>query len=339
MIDELSALRRIEEQFHTASQGVEVGVGDDAAAVEITSGRLLLATTDCQVEGVHFIKSLISPVVLARKSVAVSLSDIGAMGGVPRYILASVGFSPDEDEDYLEQMISGFRMSEKEFGVGLIGGNLSSSSKLFLDITALGEVEPEYMVRRTGAGAGELIYVSGTLGDSALGLMLLRKGAPLGESKDHSEESKYLIDRHLSPQPRMALGRELALSGAATSMIDVSDGLLIDLERITVHRGLGASIRAETLPVSEGYERYVADFSSDSYELALSGGEDYELLFTSAENKRESVTRIASAAGVRITEIGIVNTGGTVEVFDSNGDEIKLNRRGFVHFSYRADES
>ena len=327
MIDELSALRRIEEQFHTPSDGVEVGIGDDAAAVEIASGNLLLATTDCQVEGVHFVKSHISPGILARKSVAVSLSDIGAMGGVPRYILASVGFSPDEDEDFLTEMISGFRLSEKEFGVELIGGNLSSSNKVFLDVTALGEVEPEYMVKRTGAGAGDLIYVSGTLGDSALGLMLLQKGAT-------HEDSKYLIDRHLSPLPRLALGRELALSGAATSMIDVSDGLLLDLERITVQKGLGARIYAERLPVSGEYERYVTDFSDDYYELALSGGEDYELLFTSAEGNRESVTQTASATGADITEIGFVNMASTVEVLDSKGDEIKLNRRGFVHFSY-----
>lgn len=325
MIDELSALRLIEEQFHSASHGVEVGIGDDAAAVEIESGNLLLATTDSQVEGVHFIKSLISPGVLARKSVAVSVSDIGAMGGVPKYILASVGFSQDEDENFLNEMISGFRLSQKEFGVELIGGNLSTSDELFLDITALGEVEPAYMVKRTGARAGDLIYVSGSLGDSALGLMLLQKGAP-------REDSKYLIDRHLSPLPRLALGRELALSGEVTSMIDVSDGLLLDLERITVKYGLGARIYAERIPVSGEYKSCVKDFSDDYYGLALSGGEDYELLFTSPEGNRESVSETASVTGADITEIGIVNSGTAIEVVGSKGSEIKLNRRGFVHF-------
>ena len=325
MIDELSALQRIEEQFHSESHGVELGIGDDAAAVRISSGKLLLATTDCQVEGVHFMKSLISPGALARKSVAVSVSDIGAMGGEPKYILASVGFTSDEDEDFLTEMISGFRTAQKEFGVELIGGNLSASDKLFLDITALGEVEPEYMVKRTGAKPGDLLYVSGTLGDSALGLKLLQNEA-------NSEESKYLIDRHLSPHPRLKLGRELALGGAVTSMIDVSDGLMLDLERITVQKGLGASIYAEKLPVSAEYKSCVKDYSDDVYELALSGGEDYELLFTTPEENSGRVYEIASLTGAAITQIGKVNTGAAIEVLDSEGEEINLSRKGFVHF-------
>ena len=326
MIDELSALRRIEEQFNTASKGVEVGIGDDAAAVHITGGRLLLATTDSQVEDVHFIKSLISPDILARKAVAVSVSDIGAMGGVPRYILASVGFSGDEDEGYLSQMIAGFRESEKEFRVELIGGNLSTSDKVFLDITALGEIEPEYVVKRTGVCEGDLIYVSFVLGDSALGLALLRGGAP------HSENKK-LIERHMCPRPRLELGRQLALGGAVNSMIDVSDGLLLDLGRITVDKGLGARIYAEKLPLSGGYKSVVSDYTQDFYELALSGGEDYELLFTASEDNRDNVSEIASSVRTDITEIGIVTQGSAIEVVDSNGYEIKYARRGFTHFN------
>jgi len=326
MIDELSALRRIEEQFNTTSDNVEVGIGDDAAIVRITQGRLLLATTDSQVEGVHFIKSFISPATLARKSVAVSVSDIGAMGGVPRYILASVGFSGDEDEGYLSQMIAGFRESEKEFGVELIGGNLSTSDKVFLDITALGEIEPENVVKRTGACEGDLIYVSGTLGDSALGLTLLQQGVS-------RSEGKKLIERHMSPRPRLELGRQLALSGAVNSMIDISDGLLLDLGRITVDRGLGALISADKLPLSGGYKSIVSDCTEGFYELALSGGEDYELLFTAPEDNKDYVSEIASSAGTDITEIGIVTQGSTIEVVDSNGDEIKYNRLGFTHFN------
>lgn len=326
MIDELSALRRIEEQFDTVSIGVEVGIGDDAAAVQITQGNLLLATTDSQVEDVHFIKSHISAATLARKSVAVSVSDIGAMGGVPRYILASLGFSGNEDEDYLSQMIQGFRESEKEFGVELIGGNLSTSAKLFLDITSLGEVEPENVVKRTGGGEGDLIYVSGTLGDSALGLALLQQGAS-------SSESKELIERHLSPSPRLALGRQLALSGAVNSMIDVSDGLLLDLGRITVDKGLGARVYADKLPLSAEYKSIVSDYTEGFYDLALSGGEDYELLFTTPEDNKGYVSEIASSVGTAIAEIGVVQTGSVIEILDSNGQEIKHNRRGFTHFN------
>ncbi|MEQ9620056.1 MAG: thiamine-phosphate kinase [Deltaproteobacteria bacterium] len=326
MINELSALRLIEEQFQNASKCVEVGIGDDSAGVRIGAGKILLATTDCQVENVHFVKSLISPAMLARKSVAVSVSDIGAMGGVPKFILASLGFPKDENESLIDELISGFRSSEEEFGVRLIGGNLSSSEKLFLDVTALGEVDPDNLVRRSGASAGDSIYVSGTLGDSALGMKFL------GNAKEVKEAS-YLIARHLSPEPRLALGKELAERGLATSMIDVSDGLLLDLERITVNQGLGAEVRLTDVPVSADYDEFVSRYSGDRYELALSGGEDYELLFTSPSENSEQIDKLSHSLDLSITEIGRVTSEDLVRVIDANGDEISLNRRGFVHSS------
>lgn len=326
MINELSALRLIEEQFQNASKCVEVGIGDDSAGVRIGTGKILLATTDCQVENIHFVKSLISPDMLARKSVAVSVSDIGAMGGVPKFILASLGFSKDENENLIDELISGFRSSEEEFGVKLIGGNLSLSEKLFLDVTALGEVDPDNLVRRSGASAGDFIYVSGTLGDSALGMKLLANG-------NTAKEASYLIGRHLSPEPRLALGKDLAEMGLATSMIDVSDGLLLDLERITVHQGLGAEVRLMDVPVSADYDEFVSRYSSDRYELALGGGEDYELLFTSPSENRQQINKISQSLSLSITEIGRIMSENVIRVIDANGEEVTLNRRGFVHFS------
>ncbi len=325
MINELSALRLIEEQFHGAKECVEAGIGDDAAALKVSPGKLLLATTDCQVEDVHFLKSLISPGDLARKSVAVSVSDIGAMGGVPKFILASLGFSGNEDEGFLLELINGFKSSEKEFGVKLVGGNLSSSEKVFLDVTSLGEVEPGKMVRRSGAMPGDAIYVSGTLGDSALGLRLLRDGK-------RSDEYATLIKRHTYPRPRLSLGRKLALSGVATSMIDVSDGLLLDLERITLQQGVGAVLQLNRIPVSREYSEHVADYTDDFYEPALSGGEDYEILFTSPVARREEIGALSASLDILITEIGEVVPDTAFAVLDSAGNEISINRRGFIHF-------
>lgn len=326
MIDELSALRLIEERFHKASKCVEVGIGDDAAAVRISPGNLLLATTDCQVEDVHFVKSLISLRDLARKSVAVAVSDIGAMGGVPKFILASLGFPKTEGDEFIDEMINGFRASEEEFGVSLIGGNLSSSDKLFLDVTALGEVEPVNIVKRSGAEPDDVIYVSGTLGDSALGLKILRSGN--GRGRDD-----YLIQRHVFPEPRLALGRRLAESGLVTSMIDVSDGLMLDLERITLHQGVGARVELERIPTSTEYDEKITGYAQDTYELALGGGEDYELLFTSRPEKRGEIGAVSRSTGIRITEIGSVVHGDAVRVLDTSGDEITVNMRGFVHFN------
>ena len=326
MIDELSALRKIGEQFNKKRESEEVGVGDDAAAVGISPGMLLVATTDCQVEDVHFIKSLITPETLARKSVAVSVSDIAAMGGVPKYVLASAGFSKDQDEQYLARMIDGFKESEKEFGVEIIGGNLSSSEKIFLDITALGEVEPDKIVKRDGASEGDLIFVSGTLGDSALGLRLLKKG-------DWPSSGESAVQKHLKPLPRLKLGRELARAGCVTSMIDVSDGLLLDLQRITIDKGLGARVYAENIPTSDSFKDLAQSCSEDMHELPLSGGEDYELLFTSKEDNKEKVFDIAKDTGTQITEIGVVTGSYNIEIIDSDGNHINLKQRGFVHFN------
>lgn len=326
MIDELSALRRIEERFHKASKGVELGIGDDAAAVRFDTDKLVLATTDSQIEDVHFMKSLITPAELARKAVAVSVSDVGAMGGVPRFILASVGFSEKENEEFLDGLISGFKSSEEEFELELIGGNLSSSNKLFIDITVLGEVEPHLMIKRSGANPGDLIYASGTLGDSALGLKIL-------QNKEMGDEYEFLINRHLRPLPRLALGRELAVEQLATSMIDISDGILLDLERITSQQGVGARIEFLQIPTSKEYDECIHQFSDDEYGLALSGGEDYELLFTSHEDRRGDIQKISKNLNIQITEIGYVTKDRTIEVLNINGEAAPHPNRGFIHFN------
>ena len=325
MIDELSALERIRARFQKVSNSVFLGIGDDTAAVKVHPERLLLATTDSQVEDVHFIKKLISATDLARRSVAVSVSDIGAMGGIAKYFLASMGLSSQEDEAFLEELMDGFESGAKEFGLELIGGNLSSSNKIFIDITVLGEVEPQLIVKRNGAKPGDFLYVSGTLGDSALGHKLLA-------SSKIAESDEYLIMRHKRPQPRLNLGRELAKKRLVSSMIDISDGLMLDLERISIRQGLGATIYVDRIPLSSNYKERISDFSRDIYSIALSGGEDYELLFSSAENKREEIKKVSKRLNIKITEIGKVTDKPPVRVLDRYETELKVRRKGFIHF-------
>lgn len=325
MIDELSALKSIQEQFNNASNNLVLGIGDDAAAVRFDADMLVLSTTDSQVEDVHFIKSLVSASELARKAVAVSVSDVGAMGGIPRFILASVGFSEREDEKFLEDLISGFKDSEQEFEVKLIGGNLSSSSKIFIDITVLGEVEPELMIKRSGANVGDLIYATGTLGDSALGLKIIQDG--------ERDRNNYLVKKHIGPQPRLKVARELAQSKIPTSMIDISDGLLLDLERISVDQGIGAKLEVHNIPTSKEYDELAQHFSQNLYELALSGGEDYELLFTANEKYVDEVKRISDRMNVRITEIGSITDANSIDLLSATEETATLEKRGFVHFN------
>ena len=182
------------------------------------------------------------------------------------------------------------------------------------------------MVKRSGAGPGDSIYVSGTLGDSALGLKVLHDGK-------RGEKDDYLISRHTFPEPRLKLGRELAKRRLATAMIDISDGLLLDLQRITMEFGLGTEIEISQIPISAHYRERISNFASELHELALSGGEDYELLFTSPKGKRGEIKEVAESLNVDITEIGYVTAEPRIRVVDRDRKEIKLKKSGFIHFN------
>jgi thiamine-monophosphate kinase len=327
MIDELHALKLIKERFGGFSEDVAIGIGDDAAAVSTNPGNYLLSTTDSQVEGVHFLKNTISPRQLGRKSVAVSVSDIGAMGGTPKYILATAGFSQSEDRAYIDSLMDGFEDAEQEFGVKLIGGNLTAADRFFVDITVLGEVNKEDVVRRKGAAVGDIILVSGTLGDSSLGLKML------GGNRDYNNGDSFLVDRHNLPSPRLGLGRELASKKLITSMIDISDGLLLDLSRISIDFGLGAEIDLDSIPISDQYKKVVLEFCENQYELALGGGEDYELLFTSPKKNRQEVFDLSAESGVRITEIGTITGKPKLNLINPDATIEEIGKRGFVHFT------
>jgi thiamine-monophosphate kinase len=327
MIDELRALKSIKECFKNDSGSVALGIGDDSAAVSFSPGNLVLATTDSQVEGTHFFSKTLTPRVLGRKSVAVAVSDIAAMGGLPRYILVSAGFSGDLDENYLDQLINGFKDAESEFDVKVIGGNLTSSHNTFIDITVLGEVSKANIIKRTGASSEELIFVTGTLGDSFLGLKLLQ------ENLQTDYGHKYLIDRHIYPKPRLSVGKSLGEARLATSMIDVSDGFLLDLSRISQEYGLGAEIILDNLPLSDEYLNYYSKFSEDLYELALSGGEDYELLFTSPSENLEKIMLLADETGIRITRLGSITSNPEIVLFDKKGMKKEITKQGYIHFT------
>lgn len=326
MLDELSALRYIRENFSATSDDVFIGPGDDCAVVQFGESKFMLITSDSLVENYHFKKSLISPTVLGLRAVSVSVSDIAAMGGTPLYFLSSLGFARSDSEDFFTEIMNGFKNAALEYDIDLIGGNITQCDSVFLDITVIGEVGKENIVKRAGASEGDIIYVTGTPGDSGLGLRLLT-----GEIE--TENSDYLINRHVYPTPRVEVGKRLGKSSAATSMIDISDGLLIDLERITTEHGLGADIYAEMIPLSNEYLAEYEGLGLSRYETALTGGEDYELLFTSPPELKEEITNISEQTGVRITEIGSVHSKRNINIYDKNGFTLNFEKRGFFHFN------
>jgi thiamine-monophosphate kinase len=305
-------------------RSVVIGIGDDAAALAPTPGCLSLVTSDMLLEGVHFDLSFSDPYTLGKKTVAVNLSDLAAMGAKPRHFLLSLAIPPALPVQFLEAFIAGLLERAGQFGVTLVGGDTcSSKSGLVMSVTAMGEQLPELVVSRSGARAGDLLFVTGTLGDSALGLALLQAGERRGQG----------IARHLDPEPRVTAGVALAEAGLATAMIDVSDGLLADLGHIMELSGVGARLELANIPRSPGYNERIPQIADDPYSLALGGGEDYELLFTASPAKKAEVLALFARIGLQVSPIGEINAGGRLTIIAADGTDYQPVSRGYNHFS------
>ncbi len=324
-LGEFGLIDRIAQRL-PAGAGVALGIGDDAAAFAPAPGQLNLITTDMLVEGIHFDLSYSDPLSLGKKALSVNLSDIAAMGGKPRHYLLSLAIPPAITLDFLDNLISGMLSRAEQFGVHLIGGDTcSSSGPLVLNLTVLGEQSPDMLVRRSGARPGDQICVTGTVGDSALGLRLLRQGGRKGDA----------IARHLDPLPRVREGLALAEAAIPSSMIDLSDGLLADLGHILDLSAVGARIYSEELPLSDTFRKHFPLVTEEALSLALAGGEDYELLFTAPPEKIPQIFPLLEKMGTPVSVIGTITEENTRAVIGSDGKEISLDRKGYDHFSGR----
>lgn len=307
-----------------ASPGVLLGIGDDAALTAMTPEMMLLSTTDMLVQDIHFDLAWTDPVSLGRKSLAVNLSDIAAMGGIPRYALLSLAIPASLPLEFMESFMSGFLAQAQRYGVSLIGGDTcATKAGLVINVTLLGEQHPDRIATRSGACSGDIICISGTLGDSALGLDLLKKGSSSGNA----------VKRHLDPVPRVELGRLLAERGIASAMIDISDGLLADLGHILAASAKGARICLDNLPLSDCFNECVARTSKNYLRFPLSGGEDYELLFTLPPAKLKAAESAALAGDTAVTIIGEITaeTGLLLALADGSSHETEFY--GYDHFA------
>ena len=310
-------------------RGVVTGIGDDAAVTALTPGMQLLTSTDMLLEDVHFRRRWHDPYRLGRKSLAVNISDIAAMGGIPRWALLSLAIPADISLDFLDLFTAGFLSLAEEQGVSLIGGDTCASrSGLIISVTIMGEQFPEQILRRSGARPGDEIWVTGTLGDAAAGLKLLERQPPL-----HGDEEQVLVARLLDPTPRTAAGRTLATSGLVTAMIDVSDGVLSDFGHIAELSGVGGTIQLGHIPLSNAFLAASRSSHSALQSLALSGGEDYELCFTAPLDHREKIDDLMKKCGVQVTPVGIVTNSKEVVVVNPDGSRYDVPNCGFNHFS------
>ena len=310
-----------------ASPSVLLGIGDDAAALLPTPGHVTLITSDMLLEGVHFDLSFGDPQSLGRKSLSVNLSDLAAMGAYPRHFLLGIALPKEMSVEFMDGFMSGILEQAERFGATLVGGDTcASKGGLAISITALGEQRPELVVKRSGAKAGDLICVSGSVGDAAAGLQELLRGVREG----------FLVSRQLDPTPRVAAGVALAEAGLASAMIDVSDGVLADLGHICESSGVGARLDLAMLPLSGEYR---AACGADPYALALSGGEDYELLFCVGSKRRGEVEELFARLCLNLSVIGEITEKQGVELVTAEGGRYEPRQRGFDHFGKAEGEA
>jgi thiamine-monophosphate kinase len=337
-LGEFGLIERVRRVLPPSGAGVVVGIGDDVAVLRTSPEMLILATCDIQLEGPHFLRHRITPYQLGRRAVAINLSDIAAMGGIPRYVLVSLGLPDDIEVEYVDALYEGLGEGAARFGAEIVGGNMArSSSGIVVDITLLGEVEPELMLLRSGAQVGDLILVTGTLGDSAAGLALLQRGE-VAPSPEHAYAVK---EAHLTPTPRVKEGRVVARSRDATAMIDLSDGLANDLGHICERSEVGAVVRAGQIPISEAVCSIAKTLERDPLSWALFGGEDYELLFTvPAKKVEELAAALRRETDTPATVVGeILSKAEDMRLMTREGDLVPLPIRGWDHFSRKGGPS
>jgi len=317
-------------QLHVRINGVDgggqsdcvVGIGDDAAVLEIPQDRQIVVTTDTLVEGVHFLSSSDAQ-NLGHKALAVNLSDLASMGAEPAWFFLALTV-PAPDPAWLESFARGMGNLARSAGIVLAGGD-TTSGPLSITITAVGLVEPGKALTRDGARPGELVVVSGQLGDAALALEILKAGGKPGPISRAALEC---------PEPRLRLGRQL--QGLATSCIDISDGLAADLGHILKASAAGAEIDMDLLPGSTSLTGLPVD---QTRQLQSCGGDDYELCFTIPVNRREELAGIAGECGCPLTVIGKINASGELVCTMADGNVFVPRGRGYDHFPGNGNSS
>ena len=304
-------------------------IGDDCAVLRVEEGYDLLWTIDSLIEGVHFDLTYTSLRLLGKKALAVNVSDIAAMGGEPQYALLSLGWPPERKLEEALELAGGMQESAREYGVALIGGDTVAAPRgLTLSLTVLGRARPNELLGRDGAQVGDLVYVTGPLGQAAAGLEILRHGLELPEAT-----KKPLLQAFLDPQPQVAAGRVLAQNHLATSLIDLSDGLASDLYQICLQSRVGALVEAGHVPISPAVREVAIKTGKDPLDLALKGGEDYFLLFTGSPAKGREIDRCFAQA--KLSEpycVGKIVSGSGIRLRTPTVN-VDISGGGFDHFS------
>jgi len=333
LITRLDTLVAEETRSHgLESDCVAIGIGDDAASLRPSPGYEILVTCDTQVDGRHFDPAWISPRSLGERCATINLSDIAAMGGIPRAALVSLCLGPDTAVEDIEDLYRGMVARFAEYRALLVGGNVSGlDSGLVVDVTLVGEVEAGQAVRRDGARPGDLVWVTGSPGSACAGLELLRSGVRASQQPQWTS----LIAAYLSPVPRVREGRALAATRVVSAMTDTSDGLIGDLHHLVERQHIGILLREESLPIGEALTEAALRLGRSPLSLLLGPSDDYELLFTVAPGSAEQTLRtLEEISKVAVWPIGevIPDAPGQVLLEDRCGNRRPALAGGWDHF-------
>ena len=327
-IGEFALIERIAQIVEQADERVILTIGDDTAVVKKSELDYALLTTDLMVEDVHFTLKSITPHQLGYKSIAVNISDIAAMGGLPRYAVVSLALPPETEVAYVEDIYRGMAEVSRANDVRIVGGDVTRSDKLIINVALMGEVEEEKLTRRSDAQPGDIIMVTGELGASAAGLRLVLH--PDIEPK--VKNAAALKMAHFQPKPQIKAGRILSSLGV-NAVEDISDGLASEIGHICDASGVGARLYLTKVPVADGVDSVTALTGERAIDLAVSGGEDYELVFTLPAELRTLVIQTLEDAGIKITAVGeILEASHGVTAVDWDGRETPLGQVGYTHF-------
>ncbi|MCB2182212.1 MAG: thiamine-phosphate kinase [Desulfobulbaceae bacterium] len=322
---ERKVIAEIAGRQRTGAADLIKGIGDDCAVIRKSPGCVELWTTDTLVEGVHFDLSWHAPELLGRKAVNVNFSDIGAMGGKPRFILLSLGLTQAVEKAWLDAFMQGFLTVLEQYDVILTGGDtVSSGERIMISVTVCGEMDERHVCFRSQAQPDDRIWVTGTLGDAAGGLMLCQKGM------FPAEKYNRLCQAHLDPKPPVALGSKLAKSGLIHAMMDLSDGLATDLAHICKASRVGAEIAGQDVPLSGELQSAARSLHFDPLKLALEGGEDYQLVFTAPPQNSQMLVELCSRENIEIICLGRIIDGDGV-VLCRNGQRREIGFCGYEH--------
>jgi thiamine-monophosphate kinase len=323
MASEEELIERVRRTFPSARAALRVGIGDDAAVLGVSSKTDWVVTTDAFLESVHFIRNIHPPKVVGYKALARATSDIAAMGARPRFFFLTLGLPSGCSGTWFDHFLDGMAGGSHRFGLVLAGGDTTKYSSIVISLTILGEADRGRAILRSGARPGDLLWVSGRLGEAELGLQIMLK------RWGFLKRQRQALRKHLHPEPRLKLGQWLAARRYVTSMIDISDGLSTDLGHICKASGVGATVWAPKIPAVQ-VPPELQRRGANPLALAVHGGEDYELLFTVPKKFADRLPK--EAGGVPLRAIGEMTPEKKILVQDGNGRKTPLRPMGWDPF-------